>query len=888
MCEPMKECRRTQKCCYMNIGFYRTGSTTLSKAFQSLSMKVYQDAISDQNYLKQSLINYECTVQTWWTHGNGLSRVLRLAQRYDHLYDGWFPLLAFLSNTQLLELRSKALDMGVSLTFLATIRNIEAYVQSELHHWVRHDLEKRSNLSTDEREKLELFLRNRFEVHSNRLISFAKYLIKENLDGTFHILPLQLSSSYWPSTLSSFTGSSRNQWEIALKNVGRCNANPKPPVEGILLTFRMKNNHNILENIDKLLSSIEQDKLCRYLLVIAFDDDEYGSPMAENFIRSLIKRKRMLSLEIIRNKARTNEVLPLCHIWSTMAERAWSRGADWTIFLGDDVTLKCPYHYRAIYRAFLDVSKRIGCPFGFGCPWLNDETFEGFPTFPVVSKVHQNIFGGLIPYHRKSQFVNQDLDPYLQRMYSKFSASPYLEDVKVANEIGGHNCKKARYERTPVPSWREWVLYDVAPLKDFLNLHGCDKSESVLVDVVIPTYRLKIDYLQKLTSLEVPASFSTTFIVIVDNPDRLMYLFPPNIAQREEDPQMLVDLSSKQLEAYLRKFSKAKAHNVRVRCNVQNMGASASRNRGLDESSAEFILFLDDDVIPNPKILQAYAEKLSKCSNFNGSNRLMGMIGTVRFPRRRNMPLKHAAVLSSQLHSMFEIATIGSHPNPAWGVTANLMVRRIPKLRFDEHFIKTGGGEDVDFCLRLQKNGGLLYSVEDANVDHEFWEGSIITLAKRFYRWATSDAKLFSRFSNYVYRSWPNAVEFVLFVNILHFISFSLQLKRLCYLTLGVLFVDTFVDIFDRGLYKERFASLNYAHSLPFVVMSQLIGNFYILSLETGRLLSHLRNLNLQYLCSRFDWHCNRYPGIVHKLRMRELKKFIGFVFIAVFVMSMH
>lgn len=30
----------------------------------------------------------------------------------------------------------------------------------------------------------------------------------------------------------------------------------------------------------------------------------------------------------------------------------------------------------------------------------------------------------------------------------------------------------------------------------------------------------------------------------------------------------------------------------------ENLGASKSRNRGLEESAAEFVLFLDDDVIP--------------------------------------------------------------------------------------------------------------------------------------------------------------------------------------------------------------------------------------------------------------------------------------------------
>ena len=35
-----------------------------------------------------------------------------------------------------------------------------------------------------------------------------------------------------------------------------------------------------------------------------------------------------------------------------------------------------------------------------------------------------------------------------------------------------------------------------------------------------------------------------------------------------------------------------------------------------------------------------------------------------------------------------------------WGVTANLLLRRLPGIKFGDSFPKTGGGEDVDICLR--------------------------------------------------------------------------------------------------------------------------------------------------------------------------------------------
>lgn len=44
----------------------------------------------------------------------------------------------------------------------------------------------------------------------------------------------------------------------------------------------------------------------------------------------------------------------------------------------------------------------------------------------------------------------------------------------------------------------------------------------LLLDVVVPTYRLKLAYLERICSLPVPLAMRTTFIIIVDNPGLLL------------------------------------------------------------------------------------------------------------------------------------------------------------------------------------------------------------------------------------------------------------------------------------------------------------------------------------------------------------------------------
>jgi hypothetical protein len=59
--------------------------------------------------------------------------------------------------------------------------------------------------------------------------------------------------------------------------------------------------------------------------------------------------------------------------------------------------------------------------------------------FPVVGKVHSQIFGGLIPDNRLGAFVNQDLDPYLQRLYLKYGAAPLVAESRLTNHQGGND-----------------------------------------------------------------------------------------------------------------------------------------------------------------------------------------------------------------------------------------------------------------------------------------------------------------------------------------------------------------------------------------------------------------------------------------------------------------
>ena len=92
------------------------------------------------------------------------------------------------------------------------------------------------------------------------------------------------------------------------------------------------------------------------------------------------------------------------------------------------------------------------------------------------------------------------------------------------------------------------------------------------LDVIVPSYRVDLKYLDPMINLEKPSTMSTMTVIIVDDPNS------PNIVTLKK----LYD----------------KDPFIRIRINKSNLGASLSRNRGLRESSADYVLFFDDDVVP--------------------------------------------------------------------------------------------------------------------------------------------------------------------------------------------------------------------------------------------------------------------------------------------------
>ena len=370
----------------VNLGLYRSGSTTLAEASSELNMRSHRHFPElDAETLKGMLLDPAKYVLCWW-EDQGSSELFALLEAYDVLCDGWYALMAFLPLEVLLEVQTAAKAMGLDLIFVCTQReHVQETVLSELHHWVRYDLESRCNLSHSERNNLASILEKRASEHKAR-VSRLRQAIQCHM--------LSLNQNYpprnqWAAILSKVFRGRESAWQESFHRIGKANSNPPLPVEGVLLTLRVGSGEEASSkrrSVEKMLNMLEKDRLCSYFVTLGLDADEIHTVEAEKLLSVINahRNRQARACVIVANDKFDGDAFQICKVWDKMASAAWQHGADWVVLLGDDIDIMTECHYRCTYRAFLDISEKLGCDVFFGCPWWKDTTFAGFPTFPVV------------------------------------------------------------------------------------------------------------------------------------------------------------------------------------------------------------------------------------------------------------------------------------------------------------------------------------------------------------------------------------------------------------------------------------------------------------------------------------------------------------------------
>lgn len=341
------------------------------------------------------------------------------------------------------------------------------------------------------------------------------------------------------------------------------------------------------------------------------------------------------------------------------------------------------------------------------------------------------------------------------------------------------------------------------------------------LDVLIPSFRVDAEPLLAALNLIVPDGLKVRWIIVVDDPTRRI---PDELAARIDD-----DI-------------------VRLLRNDENIGSAGSRNAALDESTADWVLFLDDDVHPRADLLISYCEAVANNPD------VVGFFGPTEFEPAASTYQRGVEV--SDILTFFWIAR--HECTLRWAPTSNVLVRGdlARAERFRTIFPKAGGGEDIDYLLRVSKRGhGVFHSVPSASVNHPWWFAGRRDYS-RFIRWSHGDSLLHVLHPEHTYRSPPNAVE-VLFVLLPVAFALSLIMKTAIpaiSLIAGVILGELVVEF-------VRLSRLKSAKHAIYCIQTVLIRS----SNDVGRLLMQIRMRRPKGLAERWDHFCNGEHVAYHK-----------------------
>ncbi len=360
--------------------------------------------------------------------------------------------------------------------------------------------------------------------------------------------------------------------------------------------------------------------------------------------------------------------------------------------------------------------------------------------------------------------------------------------------------------------------------------------KTIELDIIIPAYRLQPRYLLPILQLEVPDGLKTRFTIVADNPT-------VTIA-----PELKVILQEKSAQLIV---------------NKENMGAQESRNIGIDHTSGEWILFLDDDILPESSLLDAYFKWI-----LGDSVGYIGAAGTTVFPKPINAFTN--GVLASDILTFFDLPD--HYQKMKWGVTANVLIRRsdLGQLRFSKEFPKFGGGEDIDLFIRVGiQTGKEFAALPAARVHHPWWnEGQ--RSYRRFFRWAFGDSLLPPKYSQHRYLNFPNVAETLAIALLLIPLLIAFTGDWTFVLSLpAIVLAETFVEGIKLVRNKRKF---NPALAAEVVLIRA--------SNDLGRLWGNLSRMRPWAIMERFDYFCDgKHIGNERRWAAFKFLSFLTFTF---------
>ncbi|CAB5197852.1 unnamed protein product [Rhizophagus irregularis] len=683
--------------------------------------------------------------------------------------------------------------------------------------------------------------------------------IQQELETHHHKYPIGCSESYFESKINELTHHNEIvTFGVLLPITSRELTKPEKCIE---------NFSNLLKSLAETSQQDIQYRISgtRYQIKIYIGIDKDGHLFLNNSAEKIFYNHGFIDIDITKFDYFPGST---CDIWRELSRKAYKENWDYIVLFENDIIIKTNGWMNKFHKTYLEISIQKKVPCNFGCVTFTDITFPGFPAFPVISRVHLDTFNGdIIP---QQKFQIQDVYTYLFQLYRRWGCSIILHDVEI-QKIDVDQ----RYEKWYHSDWKFDVLNNsVDRVEKWLNNNNKTPIQKLLtLDIVVPSYRVDFKYLDPIINLEIPVTMSTIIYIIIDDPNSSNIILLKKLY--EKDPF------------------------IRILVNKPNLGASLSRNRGLYESNADYILFLDDDVTPEKDILfeceKVIKEHPTAC----------GFIGSSKFPPANESIFKSAVVLSG-VTFFWEIAEIWDNDIP-WGIAGNLLIRSYKDdILFDSSFPKTGGGEDIDFCLKKGnffiknvENGKGFQGAPNVKVTHHWWNDGK-RYYWRFYKWAKGDGALIKMHPNLTYNDIvPNSAEFLLGTTFILFITVIISSLITVFYDIEIINIFTILIFLSvPHVIISNFIFDIHLHLIiqPFKRVPTIRGYRYILAIfessmirmtnEFGRLMGHIERKEWNYIGKRFDWFAKKNGGTMNDEISTNSRKFFIWVSLMVFSSS--
>ncbi|MHC4608068.1 MAG: glycosyltransferase family 2 protein, partial [Planctomycetota bacterium] len=145
---------------------------------------------------------------------------------------------------------------------------------------------------------------------------------------------------------------------------------------------------------------------------------------------------------------------------------------------------------------------------------------------------------------------------------------------------------------------------------------------------------------------------------------------------------------------------------------LRERGLPNARNVGAAEATGDVVLFVDDDAIPVPKLVEAHAAAYADATVGGVGGRLVGGYDTPDPRAPVGAFLRNGTVVRN--FQSTERREVRHLPG------GNMSFRRdvLERVRFDTSFGGAAIGEETDFCLRAARTGCRFVFEPEAEVEH--------------------------------------------------------------------------------------------------------------------------------------------------------------------------